>query len=376
MAYIEDRWISARTKEQTALYGKGLRWRAVWTDDTGKQTKKSFSTNAAAKAYLSHVTVALDSGRYVAPNRRDTTLAEYWPRLDTIKAATSTKNYQAYTVPWNNFIRDHWGRKPIKAITSTAVSEWLAGLQVGEGRQRRRISVSYEKKILICMKALLDLAVEDRAIEANPLTKTRSRKMPKTSRRYLSVESADRLIAELSGDMKVLILVILHCCLRPGEGKGIKVRDIDFRRGRISIERDLDDLGNEDQVKSREHREVPFGTELHDILKRQCKGKEPDDYLTTQPTGRPWTQSSLRKPWAAACERAHIFDLDLHELRHTGISWAIHAGANVKTIQRMAGHQSASVTLDIYGHLWDTDLDRVPAGVAEYLAAERAHDNK
>ena len=38
---------------------------------------------------------------------------------------------------------------------------------------------------------------------------------------------------------------------------------------------------------------------------------------------------------------------------------AISAGANVKAVQRMLGHKSAAMTLDIYADLFDDDLDAV-----------------
>ena len=40
-------------------------------------------------------------------------------------------------------------------------------------------------------------------------------------------------------------------------------------------------------------------------------------------------------------------------------SLAISAGANVKAVQRMLGHASAAVTLDVYSDLFDSDLDAV-----------------
>ena len=48
-----------------------------------------------------------------------------------------------------------------------------------------------------------------------------------------------------------------------------------------------------------------------------------------------------------------------HALRHTAASLAISAGANVKVVQRMLGHSSAAMTLDVYADLFDTDLDAV-----------------
>ena len=50
-----------------------------------------------------------------------------------------------------------------------------------------------------------------------------------------------------------------------------------------------------------------------------------------------------------------------HELRHTAASLAVSAGANVKAVQRMLGHASAAMTLDVYSGLFDDDLDGVAA---------------
>jgi Phage integrase family len=49
-----------------------------------------------------------------------------------------------------------------------------------------------------------------------------------------------------------------------------------------------------------------------------------------------------------------------HELRHTCASLAISAGANVKVLQKLLGHKTATLTLDRYGHLFPDDLDSVP----------------
>jgi integrase len=60
-----------------------------------------------------------------------------------------------------------------------------------------------------------------------------------------------------------------------------------------------------------------------------------------------------------ACERASIERITPHELRHTAASLAIASGANVKVVQQMLGHKSATLTLDLYGHLFADQLDVV-----------------
>lgn len=54
-----------------------------------------------------------------------------------------------------------------------------------------------------------------------------------------------------------------------------------------------------------------------------------------------------------------VAGLTPHKLRHTAASLAIASGADVKVIQTMLGHKDASMTLDIYGHLFPDRLDEV-----------------
>ena len=69
--------------------------------------------------------------------------------------------------------------------------------------------------------------------------------------------------------------------------------------------------------------------------------------------------------------KAKLGDVDTYELRHTAASLAIHSGANPKTVQKMLGHASAAITFDIYSHLWDDELDALPAKMDEHMKAER-----
>ena len=73
---------------------------------------------------------------------------------------------------------------------------------------------------------------------------------------------------------------------------------------------------------------------------------------------------------AAAVRRCQESDpafpsLTAHDLRHTAASLAIHSGANPKVVQRMLGHASAAMTLDVYADLFESDLDAVAENVAK-----------
>ncbi len=54
-----------------------------------------------------------------------------------------------------------------------------------------------------------------------------------------------------------------------------------------------------------------------------------------------------------AAKRAGMPGVHSHLLRHSAVSLLIHAGHNAKQIQAFAGHASVTMTLDVYGHLFD-----------------------
>jgi integrase len=89
-----------------------------------------------------------------------------------------------------------------------------------------------------------------------------------------------------------------------------------------------------------------------------------DEYIFGDGT-HPLRIPNSRDGWfAAAVRRAQSVDPEMrrvtpHDLRHTAASLSVSAGANVKAVQRMLGHASAAVTLDIYSDLFDDDLDTV-----------------
>jgi integrase len=116
-------------------------------------------------------------------------------------------------------------------------------------------------------------------------------------------------------------------------------------------------------TKGRIDRSVPVPAFVLDELSRQCKGKAQSALVFGNGT------DYLRRPkpdgWFAwAVHRAGIRDaITPHDLRHTCASLAVSAGANVSALQRMLGHRSAALTLDVYSDLFDDDLDAVASAL-------------
>lgn len=71
--------------------------------------------------------------------------------------------------------------------------------------------------------------------------------------------------------------------------------------------------------------------------------------------GQPLRVSTFRTPSSRAARAIGVPNLRPHQLRHTAASLAIANGADVKVVQQMLGHSSATMTLDTYGHSSRTD---------------------
>lgn len=80
------------------------------------------------------------------------------------------------------------------------------------------------------------------------------------------------------------------------------------------------------------------------------------------------TSAGNRSWFKTALNESALNTMTFHDLRHTAASLAVQAGANVKAVQRMLGHSSAAVTLDIYADLFDDDLDAVSNALDEAVS--------
>lgn len=81
-------------------------------------------------------------------------------------------------------------------------------------------------------------------------------------------------------------------------------------------------------------------------------------------------RSNFSKYWAHACEDAGWDDVHLHNLRHTGNTYAVEAGVSLRDLMNRKGHASARAAM-IYLHARDERereiADRLGERVAEAL---------
>lgn len=340
------------------------RWEVRYTRPDHKQGHKSgFKRKMDAQAYLDQVEVSKRTGEYIAPADARITLAvlaKDWLRAH--KGSVKPSTYRPDESAWRIRVEPRWGSRTIGSIRTSEVQAWVSEM-VGDWSSTTVLRAHG------VLAAILDTAVADRRIRVNP---ARGVKLPKKVQRgypYLSLDQVELLARE--SKYPDLVRFLAYTGLRWGEAAALRVGSIDISRRRLTVDRNAVPVPYKMIVgtpKGNRLRSVAYPEFLDGPIRRACEGKGRDDLLWG--VGREYIRpGNSKNGWFAnAVRRAQKKDptmprVTAHSLRHTAVSLAVSAGANVKAVQRMVGHESASTTLNTYADLFDTDLDGVAAAL-------------
>ncbi|WP_230685258.1 site-specific integrase [Cellulomonas sp. JZ18] len=107
-------------------------------------------------------------------------------------------------------------------------------------------------------------------------------------------------------------------------------------------------------TKTHQTRTVPVPAALDEYVRTRVAGTAPGGCLFPSPTGGVWTNTNFRarSRWMNATRAAGVEGTTIHDLRHIAASLLIAAGADVKAVQVILRHSTATMTVDLYGHLF------------------------
>ena len=144
--------------------------------------------------------------------------------------------------------------------------------------------------------------------------------------------------------------------------------DIDFGNNSIRVLRTHHYAhGFSEPKTASSRRTVPMIPTLSDKLLELHKTRGsagPRDLVFPNRKGNPLDRRNLvKRKFEKALHAAGLDAMRFHDLRHTFAALCIEAGTDPKTLQSMMGHSSIRVTLDTYGHLYQTAYDRAARGL-------------
>lgn len=240
-----------------------------------------------------------------------------------------------------------------------------------------------------CKALLIDML--NRAVETDLLNKnvalginTIVDSEEKEEKRILSDKEIQILLnTTMESQMHAFFVVALGTGMRMGEILGLTWDCIDFEKGTIRVEKTLCYLPNNGTAIYEFHkpktkagkREIPMTKDVRNSLLKQKKRKERiesrhlpkagmENLVFCSKTNYPIHESNMRTAIRYIIAKINRENPNLnfktftpHGLRHTFATKAIAKGMRPKTLQKILGHNSLQMTMDLYCHV-ETDTLR------------------
>lgn len=370
MAHVEDRWTQpgpTGRRVKSDRHGSGLRWMAVWHEPDGRRRKKSFTTKDAALAHLDAVSHEKRSGTYVSPERGKITVGEWaqtWLAAQTHLKAGGRNTVEGIV---RKHITAHWSSWPLGDVERHHVQAWITGLEVAPATTRR---------IHGTLLKMLQAAVDARRIVENPARGVNLPSGQPREHRYLTVLEVDRLLAAMHPQHQPITRCLAFTGLRLGEAAELRAKDVQLERKRVTVTRSVSLTTGTPVVSTPKtaagRRDVPLPREVLVDVQAAIHGRAREQLVYPTAQGMQVRKDNYRRAFLIAAAKADLPGVRPHDLRHTAVSLAIASGASVKVVQRMVGHASAAITLDVYAGLFDQDLSIITDRMDTLIAGERA----
>jgi integrase/recombinase XerC len=223
---------------------------------------------------------------------------------------------------------------------------------------------------LSTLRSFFKFLVKKGMIEFNPMEGILTPKREKSLPVYLSVDAIFRLLDSIETDSlqaarnRAIFETLYSCGIRVSELAGLDVYDLDTAAGTVKV------LG-----KGGRERLVPIGAKALESVAAYRRMLQAQDGVGAASNGplflnlrgqRLTTRSVARilKKIAAAC--GILTPVSPHTLRHTFATHMLDAGADLRSVQELLGHQNLSTTQK-YTHV---SIDRLMD------AYDRAHPRK
>ena len=350
-----------------------VRYRARVKSQGREIAARVFDRKADAVAWEQDQRRRLRLGEWIDPRRGQVPLsvvaADWMGSRSSVKRRTRESDEAA----WRNYIQPRFGNWPVASITAAEVSSWVGSLVA------RGLAPSTATRALATLRSVLAFAVADGRVQHNVAAVVRRPTSGQARRegQALTLDELRALMEACEGRYRDLVPVLALAGLRWGELAGLQVGDrVSIPGPGLRLRRTVLASGGGgalyvDTLKSNRGRTVPLVLDLVPIVDRWSAGRAPDAWLFEAPRGGPLRESNWKRSvsWSAATAAAGLRGFRVHDLRHTAASVWLAARADPKVVQRVLGHATASMTMDLYGHLIDANLWEAARAIGGILGA-------
>ena len=341
----------------------------VGTDSgTGKPIRKSVygKTQAEVRKKMTATQRAIDNGTYQAPDK--TTVSQWLDTWMETFCAVKVKplTFSSYAVAIKNHIKPSLGALRLQAVRGVHVQK-LYNRMTADG-----LSAKTVKNVAAILHKAFSVAVKQGLMQANPCD---AAELPKAMHKEITPLTDSEIplfLKAIKGHpFEGAYALCLFAGLREGECLGLSWDQVNFEARRITISQQLQHEKKRSAqyyiaptTKSGKPRQIEPPEIAFQYLraerKRQTENRlaagplwsNPDNLVFTDELGRHLAISTFYKTFKRIVASIGRPDARPHDLRHTA-AVAIAAGADIKSVQDLLGHATASFTLNVYAHTSD-----------------------
>lgn len=163
--------------------------------------------------------------------------------------------------------------------------------------------------------------------------------------RHLTQQEAARMVescdlATVAGRRdRAVLLLLARMGLRAGEAAGLRLDDIDWRSGEITV-----------RGKGSRHERLPLPPDVGEALAsylrdgRPARGRSREVFAGVRAPHRPLTRGAVTQIAARASQRCGLGTVFAHRLRHTAAAGMLRGGASLEEIGQVLRHQRTLTT--------------------------------
>ena len=361
---------------------------------TGKQIQKSVygATQKEARQKLTQIIGEIDEGEYLEPSKLklgdwlDIWLNEYCED----KKYSTVKGYRAKV---KKHIKPQLGDIPLGKLTTPEVQKFYNRLLKPPDGSPGSSPKTIKNTHGVLSKAM-SVAVVNGYIRRNPCQGVILPRMEKREVEPLTDDQVALLLqlGEKDEEYGILLKVILLTGLRKAEALGITWDCVDFRRGVIRINKQLQKRPLKDggvmftslkNGKGRVLKPAPYVMELmKKRYEQQIQQKEEASFAWvgwhteaehrtalafTTIFGTPLQPQTTYNHFKKLAIEIGAPNARVHDLRHTYAVLSLQNGDDVKTVQGNLGHATAAFTLDVYGHVSEAMKEASSSRMEQYV---------
>jgi site-specific recombinase XerD len=285
---VELGWLKERVKR-----GGQIQYTAMYRDLRGvERSAGTFSSRRAAERAWQRAESAQASGRIGDPRRGRQSVQRYieeeWFPHHVVEATTR----EGYQYMINRYIVPHLGSMRMMDVLPSDVREWITALQ-SQGVKPPTIN-----KAKVVLNAIFTTAFNDQIVYLHPGKGVKTPPIPKKKLQIVTAQEFDAIYSEIEDPtMRLLVETDIESGLRWGELSELRVKDLDFRAGTVTISRAVVQLKAADRPdgvsfvvkdypKDKEWRRVKLAghllAKLADHIRAESLGA--DDLLFAMPT--------------------------------------------------------------------------------------------